>query len=469
MKSTKQRTVMSWLTALSLFASLTGGIIVVDSRRALAEKPSKKADKVSSFLREQMRGKKTGESVKAILQLDGQMSGQLNALLRRNGVHHLRNLNTLTLDLSADIIEQLAGFSEVSYVSFDAEVKSFGHVTETTGTEAVRTQKTTTLLGGTTTTTLDGTGIGIAVLDSGIDVQHTSFLDKSNGKRVVLSRDFTGENRTDDPYGHGTHVASTAAGNGRIANGAYTGLAPNAKIINLRVLNTRGAGTVSSVLGALDWVLANRNAFNIRVVNLSLGMPAIDSYRNDPVCKAVRKLADAGLVVVAAAGNNGKTSAGQKIYGAIHSPGIEPSALTVGALNTYGTNSRSDDGVTSYSSRGPTRGFWKDSLGVKHYDNLLKPDLVAPGNKLVYAQAEDNLLVAQNPQLDARVSGSDERKMMYLNGTSMSAPVVAGAAALMLQANPKLTPNMVKALLMYTAQPLAGFNTFEQGAGQLNV
>ena len=117
----------------------------------------------------------------------------------------------------------------------------------------------------------------------------------------------------------------------------------------------------------------------------------------------VRRLVDAGIVVVAAAGNNGKDSAGNKVYGRIHSPGNEPSAITVGAANTFGTNGRGDDGVTSYSSRGPTRSYWTDSDNVKHYDNLVKPDLVAPGNKIVQAQAVDNLLV-HKPSLECGVS-----------------------------------------------------------------
>ncbi|MGH9961558.1 MAG: S8 family serine peptidase, partial [Pyrinomonadaceae bacterium] len=204
-------------------------------------------------------------------------------------------------------------------------------------------------------------------------------------------------------------------------------------------------------------------------VNLSLGMPAIDSYRNDPICRAVRRLVNSGLVVVAAAGNNGTNSNGEKVYGHIHSPGNEPSAITVGAANTFGTDSRHDDGMASFSSRGPTRSFSTDENGVRHYDNLIKPDLVAPGNRLVEAQSVDNLLVTQHPELDAGVSPVDNRKMMYLNGTSMATPVVAGAAALMLQTNPTLTPNLVKVLLMYTAQPLAGFNMLEQGSGQLNI
>ena len=125
---------------------------------------------------------------------------------------------------------------------------------------------------------LDGTGIGVAILDSGMDTGHKAFLGKDDHSRIVVSRDYTGENRIDDPYGHGTHVASIAVGNGRIADGAYTGIASNANIINLRVLNSQGTGSVSGTLAALDWVMSNRTTYNIRVVNMSLGTPAVDSF-----------------------------------------------------------------------------------------------------------------------------------------------------------------------------------------------
>src|SRR4030095_931412 len=154
------------------------------------------------------------------------------------------------------------------------------------------------------------------------------------------------------------------------------------------------------------------STYKLRVVNTSPAPRAFESYRYDPLCQAVRRLVGAGIVVAAAAGNNGKDSAGNKDYGRIHSPGKEPSAITVGAANTFGTNARDDDGVTSYSSRGPTRSYWADEENVKHYDNLVKPDLIAPGNKIVQAQAVDNELVEANPQLDAGVSPVDNRRMM---------------------------------------------------------
>ena len=173
----------------------------------------------------------------------------------------------------------------------------------------------------------------------------------------------------------------------------------------------------------------NRLLYNVRVVNMSLGTPAINSYKNDPICKAVRRLSDAGIVVVAAAGNNGKTLSGQKMYGGIHSPGNEPSAITVGASNTYGTDARNEDSIATYSSRGPSRGFTVDAYGTRHYDNSIKPDLVAPGNKIVSAEAVNNVLVKTHPELETNNYPTTNMKVMFMSGTSVSAPVVAGTAA----------------------------------------
>jgi serine protease AprX len=447
---------------LAAVAAVAAALAWPCAPRAAAQTASGK-QKVSADLRQKLS--QSGK-VNVVIKSVGSWNSTLDTAVKNNNgavTKTFSNFPLRAVTLPAAAVENFAARSDVDYVALDREVKLLGHVSLTSGADAASVMANYNPL-------YDGTGVGIAVLDSGIDPAHTTFtVESGSASRIAFSKDFTGENRTDDPYGHGTHAASIAAGNGQVSNGAYRGIAPNARLVNLRVLNSQGKGTVSQLLAAIDWIKSNRAAYNIRVVNMSLGTAAVDSYTVDPLCLAVRGLVDAGVVVVAAAGNEGKDGSGNKIYGQIHSPGIDPSVITVGAANTFGTDARNDDAVATYSSRGPTRSFRTDSYGTRHYDNLVKPDVVAPGNKIIDAQAPGNLLVQQNPTLDANVSGSAAREQMYLSGTSMATPVVSGAAALMLQANPNLTPNLVKALLMYTAQQLPGFNTFEQGAGEVNL
>ena len=262
-----------------------------------------KANKIASDLSQLLAGKSSDNLVKVILQLDDKPSGQLNALLAANGVKirkHFDLLDSFALELPGSIVDVLATFPEVASVSLDSEIRSFGgHVAHTSGADNVRSMSADGAL--------DGNGIGIAIVDSGIYGAHTSFTDTQTGQsRIVVNLDFTGEGRTDDPYGHGTHVAAAAAGNGIVSKGEYIGIAPRAKIVNLRVLNSKGLGSVSTLLGAFNWLMANATTYNVRVVNLSVGMPAVNSYKYDPLCLGVRALVDRGIVVVAAAGNNGK-------------------------------------------------------------------------------------------------------------------------------------------------------------------
>jgi subtilisin family serine protease len=424
-----------------------------------------KTDKVSHLL----KGKKHGadEMVTVIVRLNGSSTHRLDALIKQTRVHKrkvMKNLRSLSLSVPFSMVGELASLPEVSHISSNEAVRGFGHVSLTTGVDAGQAAALAAGRG-----VIDGSGVGIAILDSGIDLNHAQFAATGNGARVIASVDFTGENRTDDPYGHGTFVAAAAAG-GAGAGADYTGIAPGASLLNVRVLNSAGEGSVETVMAGLDWVASHARQYNIRIVNMSLGSQAIESYKYDALCRAVRGLVNSGVLVFVAAGNDGKDSSGQKVYGAIHSPGIEPSAFTIGASNSFQTDGRLDDGVATFSSRGPTRSYWVDGDGVTHHDNLLKPDLTAPGNKLVFAQAHDNLLVTSNPTLNASSSGTGATmKMMRMSGTSVSTPIAAGAAALMLQINPRLTPNMVKAFLEYTAQKLNGFGTLEQGAGQLNI
>ena len=186
-------------------------------------------------------------------------------------------------------------------------------------------------------------------------------------------------------------------------------------MLNLRVLDANGQGIESSIIAALDWCVANKATYNIRVINMSLGTLAADSYRNDPMCLAARRAHDAGIVVVCAAGNLGKDANGNKIYGAVHSPGVDPSVITVGAANSIGTDARSDDTVTTYSSRGPTRGYTTDANGVKHDDNLIKPDLIAPGNRLIGAKyfAGSNSKQKRVANLTGRAGDGDFNRRLH--------------------------------------------------------
>ncbi len=383
------------------------------------------------------------------------------------------NLGLMSAELPLSKVRELSQNENIAYISPDREISSFGHIGETTGwynpgIADANDADPTTWLGG---------GLGsIAVIDSGIDTGHKLLnwtQEINNGAKVEYSKDFTGQNITGDPYGHGSHVASLIAGDWALHSSAYEGVAPGSNLINLRVLNSTGTGSVSNLIAALDWTVANKAAWDIRVVNMSLGSVAKDSYKNDPLCLAARRAVNAGIVVVASAGNNGKDSQGNVQYGSIGSPGIEPSVITVGAANTMGTAGRSDDTVASFSSRGPTRGYVTLSNGARKYDNLVKPDLIAPGNKIIgargYYNGTENYLARTYTTLRAGTDTANTDKLMYLSGTSMSAPIVAGAASLLVEVNPNLTPNLVKAILMYSAQPLKNYNTLSQGMGELNI
>ena len=299
---------------------------------------------------------------------------------------------------------------------------------------------------------LSGAGIGVAVIDSGVDRRHAALRN-----RVAASVDFIGGDGV-DRFGHGTHVAAIIAGRGgRSAETAeYRGIAPGAHIVSLRVLDEQGAGMASDVIEAIDWAIENRKAYNIKVINLSLGGPVLQPYRDDPMCEAVERAVAAGITVVAAAGNHGRAADGRLIIGGITTPGNDPSVITIGGLDTHGTAVRSDDTVASWSSRGPTM-----------FDLVLKPDLVSPGSRVVSAEAAGSYLSRTYPA--RHVAGSGNDGYMELTGTSMAAGVASGAVALLLEGRGKLTPREAKTVLQVSSTFMPGEGLIASGAGSLNV
>lgn len=306
---------------------------------------------------------------------------------------------------------------------------------------------------------LDGAGIGVAVIDSGI-AYHDDLADAAGPQRVDRFVDFIAGGGTPyDDYGHGTHVAGIIAGNGHDSDGRRTGMAPAARLIVLKALDSSGSGRVSDVVAAIEYAVGHRDELNIRVINLSIATPVYESYETDPLTLAAKTAVEAGIVVVAAAGNNGISPAGSTRYGGITAPGNAPWVLTVGGSSHMGTTTRDDDTAAKYSSRGPTA-----------IDAAAKPDLLAPSVGIESLAVPGSALYQWGtPYLLSGSVASPELPYLSLSGTSMAAPVVAGSVALMLQANPQLTPNEVKAILQYTSEVNAYADPLTQGAGFLNT
>jgi serine protease AprX len=361
----------------------------------------------------------------------------------------LASVNGLAVDLPNAAIAALSRNPLVERVSLDRPVAgAMERTAATIGASTVR-----AAFG------FEGAGIGIAVIDSGVEASHDD-LSGAEGPRVAAFVDFVnGATTAYDDYGHGTHVAGIVAGNGSDSNGARAGIAPASHLVVLKALDANGNGRISDVIAAIDYAIANKDAFNIRVINLSVATGVYESYNTDPLTLAARRAVESGIVVVAAAGNNGRDSAGRTHHGGITAPGNAPWVLTVGASSHMGTVDRSDDTIGGFSSRGPSA-----------IDVAAKPDVVAPGVGIESLSDPGSLLYST--RAGYLLPGTVEAPVLpylSLSGTSMSAPVVSGTVALMLEANPSLTPNAVKAILQYTAQFSRNYDPLTQGAGFLNA
>lgn len=397
----------------------------------------------------------TGESPVIVRAVDGAAIAPIVALVEQLGGvagRQLSMLNAFAATMPNASVPLLAANVSVQRIALDRP--TFGANDRTNaaiGSAAVR-----------AATGYDGRGVGIAVVDSGVTASHDDLGDSASGgsQRVRQFVDFVaGASTPYDDYGHGTHVAGIIAGNGLDSTSLRAGIAPAAHLIALKVIDSQGRGRISDVIAALDYIATNKDAFGIRVVNLSIGAAVHESFETDLLTLAAKRLVDLGIVVVAAAGNSGRTSDGRLVYGGVSAPGNAPWVVTVGASSHMGTADRTDDIVAAFSSRGPTI-----------FDRLAKPDIVAPGVGTVSATDEHSLLYQLRP--DGRVAGTvptPQFPYLSLSGTSQAAPVVTGTVALMLQATPSLTPNAVKAILEYTAEIKGAYDSLTQGGGFLNA
>src|SRR5688500_7609019 len=400
---------------------------------------ARRAEKLDTAL---MRAGTSGlKTVPVIVKVDAAERNKVRKALQNLGFNVKREhsvISAFAFDAPVGMLERIGDIPGVLGVSIDAEINSdlLGvlpvPVPNTTGTLL----RDTLGLGNANQT---GQGVTVAVIDSGI----APLLDF--GGRIKAFYDFTRDGIATAPYddnGHGTHVAGLIGGSGLTSLGVYRGVAPNVSLIGLKVLTASGGGSTSNLIAAVEFATANKKALGIDIINMSLGHPPYEPAALDPLVQAVQAASKAGILVVSSAGNNGINKAtGLPGFGGISSPANAPSSLTVGSERTEGTKRRSDDTVGAWSSRGPS---W--------YDGYAKPDILAPGHRMIAPAASLSTLVLSNPTL---LVGT---KYLALTGTSMSAAVAAGVAALVIEANrpvdpgrPGLRPNQGKARREYTA------------------
>ncbi len=371
----------------------------------------------------------------------------LTGWVTRSGGTITRNLsiiNAFAAEMPAKTVAELARIPGVRWVSLDAQVEKSG-CTKCPAEYEDTPNSYLAAIGALDlqqeAPSLNGQGITVAVVDSGIDNDQDLANGNNHGTRVLARAKVHDSSKGwFDHYGHGTFVAGVIGGNGNQSDGFYQGVAPQVNLVSVQVTDDKGMGMTSDIVAGLQWVLENKDRFNIRVVNLSMNSSVAESYDVDPLDAAVEILWFNKIVVVVSAGNTGEG-------GELYPPANDPFVITVGAVNDKGTPKIDDDELASYS-------------GYTTSARYSKPDIVAPGNNIVSLLASEGSTLARSHR-DHVVDDSYFR----MSGTSVSSAVVSGAVALLLQSNPDLNPDQVKYRLMSTAEPFGPGS----GAGYLNI
>jgi serine protease AprX len=372
----------------------------------------------------EMAAQNPGQLVRVIVQKLAGSSDAEKQVTQMGGrvIHDLAIINAFAAEMTAEAAVELAQTGSVRWVTLDALMEQSQKPSPTTTVPTDNFFLDSMRVRNVWNMGLDGSGIGVAIIDSGISTDNDW---KTNPKTYVFA---TNSKSATDIYGHGTHVAGIVAGNGKDSGGRYMGVAPGVTLYAVKIADGDGMAYESDVVAGLGWVLANKSGLNIRVVNLSLNTTTEQSYHTSPLDAAVEILWFNGVVVVASAGNV-DSSTTTRFFNA--SPANDPFIITVGATDEKGTAGTTDDVIATYTSMG-TSG-----------DGFKKPDLFAPGSNIYSVLSKDSPWKSQYPD---RVMLNGE--YIRLSGTSMSAPMVTGAVALLLQDEPNLTPDQVKYRLM---------------------
>jgi serine protease AprX len=404
-----------------LRASLIGIILLALAAAA----PAQAADRAATHIVQLERGVSLAQGRSLVRAAGGQVTGTVPII---RGV---------AARLPAGARSALVRDERVKAVSVNARARSQGDLLDTSRLATVYPRSVYAVSSWPAAT---GAGVGVAVIDTGLDGRMPDFAAGDGSSRVVASAVTNPDATTAlDTYGHGTHVAGIIAGNGtnRLASdpvaGKYVGIAPKANLIAVKASDDAGNATILDAIYGLQFAVDHKDQFNIRVVNLSLASTVAESYRTDPLDAAVESAYFHGIVVVAAAGNRGDAADAVS-----YAPGNDPFAISVGAVDDQGTAARDDDTPASWSSVGVTQ------------DGFSKPDVSAPGAHIVSTLARGSAFGELCPE--CIVDGGYFR----IGGTSMAAPVVAGVAALVLQAHPEWTPDQVKSTLVDTGRDVAG-------------